>query len=108
MRHVQLVIHRLVVDDVEIPVRLATVVVVQRDESAQLDWEVVAESTEPIGLDLHRAHLQMTVITGADADAVLAFAEVEGPAAVVRFVGTTVVFRGDGDLEGFDPALLPV
>ena len=107
MRHVQLVIHRLVVDDVEIPVRLATVVVVQRDESTQLDWEVVAESTEPIGLDLHRAQLRMTVITGADADAVLAFAEVEGPAAVVRFVGTTVVFRGDGPLEGFDPALLP-
>ena len=96
------------VDDVEIPVRLASVVVVQRDESTQLDWEVVAESTEPIGLELHRAHLHMTVITGADADAVLAFADLDGPAAVVRFVETTVVFRGDGDLEGFDAALLAV
>src|SRR6476469_2410746 len=94
VRHVQLVIHRLWVDGMELPLRLSTIVVVDRDESVQLDWEVVAESTVPITLDLHRAHLAMSVIVGADPDGVLAYEELRGEAIIVRFVETTVVMRG--------------
>ena len=90
---------------------MATIVIVRREESADLDWEVVADSTAPVTLDLHRAELTMTAITGVDTsvdeNGRLATASMSGPATVVRFVDSSVVFRGDGPLDGFDESLFP-
>lgn len=106
MRHARLVIHRLQVEDEVVPVRFSTLVVVAQDASDGVDWEVVAESTAPVVFDMRRHHLQMVAVTGADGSGALEFGSVAGDAVVVRFVDNTVVFRGDGDLEGFDQSWL--
>ena len=69
------------------PVRLATLVVVDRG-AATVDWEVVAE-----GL-------------AANQLGQLLLGELCGEAIVVRFVGATVVLRGDGPLRGLSDAVL--
>lgn len=104
--HTRLVVHRLVVDGDELPLRFATVVAVARAESAQLDWEVVAEGSTDASVEHGRHRLGMTCITGAEADGRLTFGELSGDAVVVRVVGRTVVLRGDGRLEGLDVAQL--
>jgi len=106
MRHARLVVHRLVVEGVEVAVRFATLVVVARDGTERPDWEVVAESTSEVSFDMRRHRLVMTAITGADDEGGVELSELAGDAAVVRFVDNTVVFRGDGPLDGLDEAWL--
>ena len=106
MRHARLVVHRLLVEGVEVPVRFATLMVVAREESDRPDWEVVAESTTEVSFDLRRHGLAITAVTGADDDGRLELSELAGDGAVVRFVDNTVVFRGDGPLDGLDEAWL--
>ena len=108
MQHARLVVHRLHFDGQELPVRLATLVAVRRDESAAgdgggVDWEVVADGVEPYGGELGRYHVEMLCIVGADPEGHLILGELEGDAVVVRFVERTVVLRGDGPLTGLTP-----
>jgi hypothetical protein len=105
VRHSRLVIHRLLVDGVELVVRFGTLVVVERD-GGELDWEVVAETTEEVVLDLGVHAVELLVVSGTSEDARVQFADLMGDAVVVRFAGPTVVLRGDGELEGFDADLL--
>jgi hypothetical protein len=104
--HARLVVHHLEVDDAAVPVRFATLVAVARAESAQLDWEVVAECLGGPGITHGRHRLELTCITGAEPDGSLRFADLSGDAIVVRVVDTTLVVRGDGPLEGLSLDLL--
>ncbi|HMV73097.1 MAG TPA: hypothetical protein PKB00_00860 [Microthrixaceae bacterium] len=98
-------IHRLHLDDVEMPVRLATLVVVDRG-AATVDWEVVAEGLADFTGELGRIRVEMLCITGANESGQLLLGELCGEAIVVRFVGATVVLRGDGPLHGLSDAVL--
>jgi hypothetical protein len=100
--HTRLVIHRLEVDDVELPVRFATLVAVARAESGQIDWEVVADCVQPVARGLGRCRLEMLCITGATDSGDLNLGEFSGDAVVVRFMDRTLVLRGDGPLAGLD------
>ena len=129
MQHARLVIHRLHIDGVEMPVRLATLVAVRRhddtvaadgpvstvddggDDRAEaegarddgIDWEVVADGVHDMAHELGRRHVEMLCITGADAEGHLILGELSGDAIMVRFVDRTVVLRGDGPLAGLTP-----
>lgn len=85
------------------PVRLATLVVVDRG-AATVDWEVVAEGLEDFTGELGRVGVEMLCITGANDAGQLLLDELSGDAVVVRFVGPTVVLRGDGPLHGLTDA----
>lgn len=104
MRHVQLVVATAMIETRPLPLRHGTLQVV--DRHGALDWEVVLHTVEyePVANDLHP--LRLDVITGLDADGRLGTAELRGTAALVRAIEHTVVFRGDGDLVGFDTDLL--
>lgn len=104
MEHARLLVHRCLVDDVEVRVRLATLVVVRREGQDALDWEVVAETVDDIAPELGRNDLGLTVVTGVDAQGAVELAELRGEAQVVRFVERSVVWRGDGPLLGFEDA----
>lgn len=106
VRHARLLIHRCVIDGDELTVRLATLMVVRREGSDALDWEVVAEATAEVATELGRNRLGLLVISGADEHGTVDLSEVCGDAVVVRFVDRSVVWRGDGPLEGFDDAWL--
>jgi hypothetical protein len=99
------VIHRLLIDGAELVVRYGTVIVVERD-GGRLDWEVVAETTDEVALDPGVRGVELLVVSGATDDARVQFADLMGDAVLVRATGRTVVLRGDGSLEGFDPNLL--
>ena len=105
VRHCRLVIHRLLVDGTECVVRFGTLVVAERDDG-ELDWEVVADSTEAVVIDMGRHDLELLVISGADSEGEVEFSQLMGRAVLVRFVDSTVVFRGDSQLVDFDPVLL--
>jgi hypothetical protein len=99
------VIHRLLVDGAELVVRYGTLVVVERDGGG-LDWEVVAETSDEVALDPGARSVELLVVSGATDDARVQFADLMGDAVLVRVTGRTVVLRGDGPIEGFDPGLL--
>lgn len=102
--HARLVIHRLLMNGGEVPVKFATVVAVARAESEQTDWEVVAECMAEVPSELGRCRLDMRCISGATEDGALEFSDLSGDAIVVRFVDRTIVLRGDGPLDGLSIA----
>ena len=106
MLHTRLVVHRLSIDDVDIDLRFATLVAALRAESAQLDWEVVADATAALDVLPGRHRLVMVCVTGADDDGALQFADMEGDAILVRVVERSAVLRGDGPLTGLSLDLL--
>jgi hypothetical protein len=103
MRHARLLVHRLFLDGSEMRVRHGTVQLVERDPGS-LDWEVVADSDRDVVMDMGRVDVEMVVVAGAERDGSVVLRDLRGAAAVVRFVGSTLVLRGDGPLEGADVA----
>jgi len=106
MLHANFHIHTLTLGPRPIPLRMATLLVVARAESAALDWEVVAHTVErePVANAAHP--LAMSCITGADGGGALEFTRYDGDAILVRAVDNALVFRGIGVLNGFDLATL--
>lgn len=100
MLHTRLVVHRLDIDGVELRLRFATIVAVARAESAQIDWEVVADGVEVPEVSHGRHRLDMVCISGASEDGTLEMSDISGEAVLVRIVDRTVVLRGDGPLSG--------
>lgn len=102
MMHAQLTLATLRVAGRNLALRHADLVVVARAESAQLDWEVVAQTAriELVGRSTHR--LELGAVTGVDQDGCLLITELSGAAFLVRSVEDSLVFRGTGDLAGFD------
>lgn len=103
MRHVQLHIADIALGPRPLPLRHATVQVVERDGA--IDWELVLHTieVEPVATGIHP--FEFRAITGASDDGQLHFTALSGDAAVVRNVDTTLVLRGAGDLIGFDESL---
>ncbi|MEZ5238560.1 MAG: hypothetical protein R2716_06285 [Microthrixaceae bacterium] len=106
MLHARLTIHRLEVDGTETSVALATLMAVRRDSSPDLQWEVVAQTLGAEPPVLGTNELGLVVVSGADAQGVPLLSQLCGRAVVVRYVDSTVVWRGDGPLAGFDETWL--
>lgn len=100
MLSARLRVQHLTVDGTTPQVRRGDVVVVLRRESSDLDWEVVVETGTPLGVGPGSHHLEFEC-TGDDGGV----RRCAGPAFLVRRVGPTLVFRGDGALEGIDPGV---
>ena len=105
MRHVQLVIANISIGPRPLPLRHGTLQVVERDAGA-LDWEIVLHTIEfePVANAVHA--LELAVITGADDAGRLTVGDLTGEAILVRGVEHSIVFRGHGELAGFDRSLL--
>ncbi len=95
-------VHRCLIDGSELRVRHGTVVVASRGDHNDLDWEAVIDAADDPAVELGRNELQLTVIVGVDDAGSVELAELSGEAQVVRYVQSTVVWRGDGALTGFD------
>ena len=80
------------VDDTELPLLTADLVVVRRTESTDLDWECVAISRPGPPLPLAPVRLEM--------DDLLSGRRFTGDAVVVRSDDRRHVFRGGGTIVG--------
>lgn len=110
--HASLVVERLAVGGRDLVLDHATVMVVARAESAELDWEVIAHTrqAEPVARGTHELRLrcvtaELVTHDGTD-DVRLVAHDLSGTAFLVRTVQRTLVFRGSGTLAGFDVGLL--
>ena len=91
MRSTNITLATLEVDDLDMPLLSADLVVVRRD-SGDLDWEVVA-MTRPITA-LHQSTRRLVMTEFLDGRSLV------GDAIVVRSDEQRHVFRGSGPLEG--------
>lgn len=66
-------------------------IVAKRGESPDIDWELVFQTKEPTPIEQSPYRLLMDGPEG----------ELSGAAVLVRSDGTSHVFRGAGDLDGF-------
>jgi hypothetical protein len=94
MRHRQYYIDELAASGRELPLVGGDLIVVRYPENRNLDWELVARTREE------------QIIDAAPYDLFLAGPEgiFTGPAILVRSDGRSHVFRGAGELGGFDEA----
>lgn len=92
MQHRRYLISELRADGSTIPSTGGDLLVACRDNSQDLDWELVHRSSEPVRLDQAPYHLEMHGVEG----------HFSGPAVLVRSDGRSHVFRGAGDLDGFE------
>jgi hypothetical protein len=92
VRHARFTMAQVHVDDDELPLMQADLVVVRRDETEALDWELVATTLSTSALPQAPCHLVMAVL---DDGRVL-----RGDALVVRSDEQRHVFRGAGELHG--------
>ncbi len=67
-------------------------IVAQRGEDPALDWELVFQTNDPTAIEQSPYRLLMNSPEG----------ELAGSAILVRSDGLSHVFRGAGDLTGFD------
>lgn len=97
MRHVRFDIAALAVERVDIPLKAAYLLVAESDDGEMPQWEVLAYALDsaPFQQQVHRVDL--TTLDGR---------YLRGEAALVRSVEGAHVFRGAGELIGFDPAEL--
>lgn len=96
MRSASFDLATVLVDDVELTLMTATLMVVRRDETDDLDWECVAISVPSAPLPQAPVRLVMhDLLTGRRFD---------GDAVVVRSDEQRHVFRGGGVLVGVEPA----
>ena len=92
MRHARLSMAQVHVNGIELPLMRADLVVVRRDETEALDWELVATSVPTTAIAQAPCRLVMAVLEDGRL--------LTGDAVVVRSDEQRHVFRGAGDLEG--------
>ena len=92
MRHARFTLAQVPVDDVELPLMQADILGVRRDETENLDWDLVTTTLPTASLPQAPCRLVMAVL---DDGRVL-----RGPALVVRSDDQRHVFRGAGQLDG--------
>lgn len=92
MHSVNLTIATVVVDDIDIPLLSADLVVVRREETEALDWECVAISLPTQPFPQSPCRLVMTELVEGTV--------LHGHALVVRSDEQRHVFRGAGRLSG--------
>ena len=91
MQHRRFYLEGLVASGIDFPRLGGNLLVVRREESPVLDWEVVVQTREKIAVDQAPYDLLLSGPEGT----------FSGPAILVRSDGTSHVFRGAGDLGGF-------
>lgn len=92
MRHARFTLAQVHVDDVELPLMQADLLVVRREETDALDWELVTTTLPTPSLPQAPCRLVMSVLEDGRV--------LQGPALVVRSDEQRHVFRGAGELEG--------
>ncbi len=92
VRHRRYYVTSLAIDGRRIPSRGGDLIVAQRDESPELDWELVHQSSEDVTIE----NAAYTIHIGSPEG------DFAGSALLVRSDGRSHVFRGAGDLDGFD------
>ena len=92
MEHARFTVATLHVDDAELPLMYADLVVVRHEGNDELDWECVAASLPVPAYAREPRHLTMVVLEDGRTLA--------GDAVVVRSDDQRHVFRGMGPLEG--------
>ncbi len=92
MRHARFTLGQVHVDDTELPVLQADLLVVRRDETDDLDWELVATSPPTTAFEPAPCRLVMAVLEDGRL--------LQGDALVVRSDERRHVFRGAGALAG--------
>jgi hypothetical protein len=96
MRHRRYYIESLRTSGLTVPARGGDLLVAAKDETEDLDWELIYRSSEHYRLRQEPYDLEMVGPEG----------RFLGPAILVRSDGRSHVFRGVGTLDGFDPAEL--
>lgn len=106
MRHVQFHLADVALGPRDLPLRYGTIQIVERHGA--LDWELVLHTVEPEPVARAVHPLRFRAIAGANDLGALEFVHMSGDAILVRWVNTTLVFRGAGELSGFDDSMFPV
>ena len=96
MRHARFSMAQVHVNGIELPLMRADLVVVRRDETEALDWELVATSMPTTAIAQAPCRLVMAVLEDGRL--------LTGDAVVVRSDEQRHVFRGAGELEGLTPS----
>ncbi len=96
MRHARFTLAQVHVDDIELPLMQADLVVVRREETEALDWELVATTVATSTLAQAPCRLAMAVLGDGRV--------LRGDALVVRSDAQRHVFRGAGELDGLTTA----
>ena len=91
MQHRRILLESIVASGIDFPRLGGNLLVVRREESPDLDWEVVVQTRDRIDVDQAPYNL---LLSGPEGN-------FSGPAILVRSDGTSHVFRGAGDLGGF-------
>jgi hypothetical protein len=99
VQHARFTVATLRVDDVELPLLYADLVVVRHDGNDVLDWECVAASPPGDAYEREPYRLAMTVLEDGRT--------LTGDAVVVRSDDQRHVFRGAGPLSGLIEGDLP-
>lgn len=94
MRHCRYFIKSLTTSGLPVPEHGGDLVVASTEENEYLDWELIYRSSENWRLRKEPYDLEMVGPEGSFG----------GPAILVRSDGRSHVFRGVGNLDGFDPA----
>ncbi len=92
VQHRQFYIERLTASGRDLPLVGGDLMVVRYPENPNLDWELIVKTSS--GEPLEQAPYQL-LISGPEGN-------FTGDAVLVRSDGTAHVFRGAGDLGGFD------
>ncbi|MEL6982132.1 MAG: hypothetical protein AAFO29_06885 [Actinomycetota bacterium] len=96
MRHRRYFIESLWTSGRAMPSRGGDLIVASKDQTDDLDWELIHRSSETWPMRKEPYDLDMIGPEGRFA----------GPAILVRSDGRSHVFRGVGTLDGFDPQQL--
>jgi hypothetical protein len=92
VRHTRFTLAQVHVDDIELPLMQADLLVVRREETAALDWELVATTLMTSAFPQAPCRITMSVLEDGRV--------LRGDALVVRSDQQRHVFRGAGDLDG--------
>lgn len=96
MRHRRYYIESLWTSGLSVPSRGGNLIIAAKDQTEDLDWELIYRTSKPHALKSEPYDLDMVGPEGSFA----------GPAILVRSDGRSHVFRGVGTLHGFDPEQL--
>lgn len=96
MRHRRYYIQSLWTSGLAVPSTGGDLIIAAKDQTEDLDWELIHRSSEPWDIQTEPYDLDMIGPEGS----------FSGPAILVRSDGRSHVFRGVGTLEGFDPGEL--
>jgi hypothetical protein len=97
VRHLRFDIATLSVEQVPVTLKAAYLLVAEQEGVEALQWECLAYGLDDRPIPEGRYRVDITTLEGR---------VLGGPAVLVRSVSGAHVLRGDGLLEGFDPAEL--